>query len=198
MPTNKKRSKFYSFIAYKENGDIDKIRFYIKNMHYSAAISPLHTPGANLVQFPESISDDGAELKPHYHVVLKFPNPRVCDCVRDEFNAVANIARPQTVGDIRVLTRYLTHMDDPDKEQFDTRPEIFGNYPYDKYIYRFPDASDDSNNMLEILSRLNTLERCSFSNILLSACDDPELTTFILRNAYAVNVLVNDYRRPYQ
>ena len=52
--------------------------------------------------------------------------------------------------------------------------------------------------MLELVSRLDTLERCSFSDLLLSACDDTELTTFILRNAYAVNVLVNDYRRLYK
>ena len=194
MPTKKKRSKFYSFIAYKENGDIDKIRFYLKNMHYSAVISPLHTPDRN----PVPSTENSSELKPHYHVVLKFPNPRVCDCVRDEFNAVANIANPQCVGDVRVLTRYLTHMDDPDKEQFDVGPEIFGNYPYDKYIYQFPSACDDANHMLEIVQFLDTLDKPTFSNLLLSSCENPELTTFILRHSYAVNVVVNDFCRQHK
>lgn len=189
MPTTKNRSKFYSFIAYKENGDIDKIRAYIKNMHYSAAISPLHSPDSD---------NDGIELKQHYHVVLQFPNPRVCDSVRDEFNAVASIAMPQRVGDIRAMTRYLTHMDDLDKEQFNTRPEIFGNYPYDKYIYQAPHASDDSNHMIEIIQLLDSLDKCTFSNLLLSACEDPELTTFILRNSYAINLVVNDFNRSHK
>lgn len=192
MSTSKNRSKFYSFIAYAENRDIDKIRNYLKTMHYSAVISPLHSPDSEF---------EGVELKPHYHVVICFPNPRVCDSVRDEFNTVASIAMPQRVGDIRAMTRYLTHMDNPEKEQFTVPVELYGNYPYDKYVYRTPDASEDANNMLKVIEILNNLIAdgicggvLSFTS-LITACDDPELVTFILRNSYAVNVVVNDFNR---
>ena len=190
MPTSKNRSKSYAFIAYAENMDIDKIRNYIKTMHYCAAISPLHAPE----------SDNDTELKPHYHVVITFPNPRVCDSVRDEFCAVANIANPQRVGDIRAITRYLTHMDNPEKEQFSERPELFGNYQYDKYVYQSPDPSDDANYIIQIMEILNGLDvsTCSFSCLLAVASGTPELVTFILRNAYAVNVVVNDFNRSHK
>lgn len=185
MPTSKNRSKSYAFIAYAENMDIDKIRNYINAMHYCAAISPLHAPE----------SENDTELKPHYHVVITFPNPRVCDSVRDEFCAVANIAQPVRVGDIRAMTRYLTHMDNPEKEQFTERPELYGNYQYDKYIYQSPDASDDAKNMVAIMEILNELNvrNVSFSMLIMCASGSPELVTFILRNAYAVNVVVNDF-----
>ena len=190
MPTSKNRAKSYSFIAYAENMDIDKIRNYIKTMHYCAAISPLHAPA----------TDNDTELKPHYHVVITFPNPRVCDSVRDEFCAVANIAQPQRVGDIRAMTRYLTHMDNPEKEQFSDRPELYGNYQYDKYIYQSPDPSDDALHMVEILDILNGLDvkNVSFSMLIMVASGSPELVTFILRNAYAVNVVVNDFNRSHK
>lgn len=185
MPTSKNRSKSFAFIAYAENMDIDKIRNYIKTMHYCAAISPLHEPESN----------NDTELKPHYHVVITFPNPRVCDSVRDEFRAVANIAMPQRVGDIRAMTRYLTHMDNLEKQQFSERPELFGNYQYDKYIYQSPDPSDDAANMVAIMEILNGLNvrRVSFSMLIMCASGSPELVTFILKNAYAVNVVVNDF-----
>lgn len=190
MPTSKNRSKFYSFIAYAENMDIDKIRNYLKTMHYSAAISPLHSPDPDF---------EGVELKPHYHVVVCFPNPRVCDSVRDEFNAVANIAMPQRVGDIRAMTRYLTHMDNPEKEQFSTVVEVYGSYPYEKYVYRTPDSSEDSSNMMKVIEYLNDLfshsKHLSFVALIIACCGDPELVTFILRNSYAVNVVVNDFNR---
>lgn len=187
MSTSKNRSKSYSFIAYAENMDIDKIRNYIKTMHYCAAISPLHAP----------TTDDETELKPHYHVVITFPNPRVFDSVRDEFCAVANIALPQRVGDIRAMTRYLTHMDNPEKEQFSDRPELYGNYQYDKYIYQSPDSSEDATYMVQIMELLNGLDvkHVSFSMLIMCASGSPELVTFILRNAYAVNVVVNDFNR---
>lgn len=191
MPTSKNRAKSYSFIAYAENMDIDKIRNYIETMHYCAAISPLHSPE----------SDNETVLKPHYHVVITFPNPRVCDSVRDEFRAVANIAQPQRVGDIRAMTRYLTHMDNPDKEQFSKRPELFGNYQYDKYIYQSPDPSDDANYMIAIMDILNCFDgvsHVSFSTLISFASSNPELVTFILRNAYAVNVVVNDFNRSHK
>lgn len=190
MPTSKNRSKSYSFIAYAENMDIDKIRAYLNRMHYCAAISPLHAPEP----------DGDVELKPHYHVVITFPNPRVCDSVRDEFCAVANIANPQRVGDIRAMTRYLTHMDNPEKEQFSDRPELYGNYQYDKYIYQSPDPSDDANHMIEIIELLHGLcsRIVSFSTLIMAASEKPELITFILRNAYAVNVVVNDFNRSHK
>ena len=190
MPTSKNRSKSYAFIAYAENMDIDKIRNYIKTLHYCAAISPLHAPE----------SDNDTELKPHYHVVIKFPNPRVCDSVRDEFCAVANIAQPQRVGDIRAMTRYLTHMDNPEKQQFSEQPEIYGYFPYDKYIYQLPDASEDASYMVEIIQILNCIDvkYVSFSMLIMFASEKPELVTFILRNAYAVNVVVNDFNRSHK
>ena len=188
MATSKNRSKSYAFIAYAENMDIDKIRNYIKTMHYCAAISPLHAPATD---------DNETELKPHYHVVIMFPNPRVCDSVRDEFGAVANIAQPQRVGDIRAMTRYLTHMDNPDKEQFSERPELYGNYQYDKYIYQSPDPSDDSMYMVQIIDLLDGLDakQVTFSMLIMCASGSPELVTFILRNSYAINVVVNDFNR---
>lgn len=194
MPTSKNRSKSYSFIAYAENMDIDKIRVYLNRMHYRAAISPLHAPE------PDG-TDGDVELKPHYHVVINFPNPRVCDSVRDEFAAVANIASPQRVGDIRAITRYLTHMDNPEKQQFpNDKPELFGNYQYDKYIYQTPAPSEDAKYIIEIMEILNSLKgsSCPFSCLLTIASETPELVTFILRNSYAVNVIVNDFNRSHK
>lgn len=191
MPTSKNRSKAYSFIVYEENMDIDKIRKYINELHYCAAISPLHSPEPD---------DNETERKPHYHVVIIFPNPRVFDSVRDEFCAVANIAIPQRVGDIRSITRYLTHMDNPEKQQFTDIPELYGNYRYSKYIYRLPDACEDADHMIEIMYLLDNARSrfVSFSMLLMAASSSPELVTFILRNAYAVNVVVNDFNRSHK
>lgn len=181
MKNSERRAKGYTFIVYAENNDIDKIRNYIECMHYSAAVSPMH-------------HGDDETIKPHYHIVVMFANPRKCNAVTSEFQTVANVTVAIPVGDIKSITRYLTHMDSPEKEQFDCVPEIYGAFQYNKYIYRAPDASEDAAYMVNVIAALNSMPIPLFSRLVLSFSESPDIVTFILRNSYAINVIINEMR----
>lgn len=75
------------------------------------AISPLHD---------KDVHDDGSPKKPHYHVILCYAGPTSYTVVKRLTDHLRTVV-PQPLESIRGTYRYFTHMDDPDKYQYDAR-----------------------------------------------------------------------------
>lgn len=84
------------------------------------ACSPLHD---------KDISADGTPKKAHYHILLMFSAVKTAAQVVDflaglfgtsESGSVVGVAAPQKVTDRTALVRYMAHMDNPEKAQYDT------------------------------------------------------------------------------
>lgn len=83
--------------------------------------SPLHDKDLNA---------DGSPKKKHYHVLLMFSAVKtaaqVVDFLSDLFGtsedsgSIIGVAAPQKVSDRAALVRYMAHMDNPEKAQYDT------------------------------------------------------------------------------
>ena len=74
------------------------------------AISPLHN---------QDINPDGEAKKPHYHIILVYGAPTTYNNVLNFTQNVLNSTIPQPLEQVRGMYRYFTHMDNPEKAQYD-------------------------------------------------------------------------------
>lgn len=87
--------------------------------------SPLHD---------QDINADGQPKKPHYHLLLMFDAVKAKNQVQALFGelygwsdeSVIGVATPQTVSDRCALVRYMAHLDNPSKAQYDVT-DIIGH-----------------------------------------------------------------------
>lgn len=105
--TVKKRN--WAFVLYPESAPNDW-REQIKLSGLLAAISPLHD---------KDINPTGEPKKPHYHVILVYAGPTTYASV-SKFTASLNATVPQALESVRGYYRYLTHLDNPEKYQYDS------------------------------------------------------------------------------
>lgn len=122
MANSSGKYTYFQFIVYPESVRDDWIKV-LKGTHAPFAISPLHAP-------------DDEQTKPHHHVIYKHGNPITLKCA-------LNILRPLDVAANGFVEpcysrggsqRYLIHLDDEDKEQFQDGKEaitILGGFPLD-------------------------------------------------------------------
>lgn len=93
--------------------------------HVQWCCSPLHD---------KDINADGTPKKPHWHVILAYDSVKTYDQVQEVTKQLC-APIPQRVESIRGAVRYLAHMDNPDKAQYD-RAEIrtYGGMDIAEYL----------------------------------------------------------------
>lgn len=98
----------------------------VNELHCKWIQSPLHDKDLNA---------DGTPKKPHYHALFMYENIKTKEQVQtmfirifgeNEIGSIIGIATPQMAGDKSGIVRYMAHMDNPDKYQYDPN-EIVGH-----------------------------------------------------------------------
>lgn len=124
--------------------------------------SPLHDKDLNA---------DGQPKKPHYHLLLMFDAVKAKHQVQSLFgelygwsdDSVIGIAIPQTVSDRCALVRYMAHLDNPSKAQYDIA-DIVGHCGADpSEILRY--------NQTETLDMMIAIEEYIDANCVTELCD---------------------------
>ena len=107
---SQRRSRYYACIVYEESAPADWIEV-LERQHIPAIISPLHDL---------DIKDDetGELKKPHYHVLVLWESQKSRDQAKELFELIGGVGA-EMVGAIRSYARYLCHMDDRTKPQYD-------------------------------------------------------------------------------
>lgn len=114
MAVVKKRN--WAFVCYPESLPEDWLEI-LQETGLPCAISPLHD---------KDIDPDGKEKKAHYHVICCYNGPT-------SFNVVLRITeklkQPNPIGldNVKGYYRYFTHMDNPEKYQYDAKDIQFVN-----------------------------------------------------------------------
>lgn len=104
--TNTKKRN-WTFVLYPESapeGWLEKL----KQSGVMAAVSPLHDKDTNA---------DGEPKKAHHHVLLVYSGPTTFKAV-SSFTASFNATIPQALESVRGMYRYFTHLDNPEKYQY--------------------------------------------------------------------------------
>lgn len=98
----------------------------VDQLHFKWVEGPLHDRDTNA---------DGTPKKPHYHTLLIFEAVKTAEQVADllkeifgesDGGSIIGVAMPQRVTDRCAVVRYMAHMDNPDKAQYDPN-EIVGH-----------------------------------------------------------------------
>lgn len=107
--TKKQRTRNWAFVIYPESAP-SSWREMLSELHIPAFVSPLHD---------RDLDKEGNPKKAHHHVVLMFDGPvtqHYANSVIDSFNGTKSA---EYVRSIKAYARYLVHMDDPEKAQYD-------------------------------------------------------------------------------
>lgn len=108
-PTKKTtRTKTYSAILYEEFAP-SNWKEILRNELVPATVSPLHN---------RDTDEDGKAKKPHYHIMLDFSSLKTLKQAQEIFDRIGAI-RAEAVKCKQAFLRYLCHLDQPNKAQYD-------------------------------------------------------------------------------
>lgn len=104
------RTRNWGTIVYPESAPEDWIDM-LKSFNVPFFVSPLHD---------QDLLEDGSGnlKKPHYHVLLMFDGVKTADQAAEIFNVIGGVGC-EKVSSLRGYARYLCHLDDMDKTQYD-------------------------------------------------------------------------------
>lgn len=124
------KTRTYNIIAYLDKRTRADIVYWLESQHVSAAVSPLHdsdvwtkadveawTPwGTHTERDRPKVGD---RKKPHIHIIVTFSGQKTFDQLQTMFLPISDsIGSIQPCKDIKVYTRYLCHLDSPEKAQY--------------------------------------------------------------------------------
>lgn len=114
----KKKSRNWQAVVYPESAPEDWQEI-LKSLTIPGFISPLHD---------KDKQPDGTDKKPHYHVILIWDGPTTYKNAKETFDLIGGVMQPIPIQSLTGATRYLCHMDDPDKYQYssDEVQSLFG------------------------------------------------------------------------
>ena len=118
------RGRNFATVVYPESASADWQEVLAAEF-VPAFISPLHD---------KDINPGGEVKKAHYHVILMFDGKKSEDQVREVFARIGGVGL-ERVQSIRGYARYLCHLDNPEKQQY----EPFSPHHQDLYPYRAKD-----------------------------------------------------------
>ena len=104
------RTKTFATIVYPESAPKDWKQI-VKDTHVPTYISPLHDKDTN---------PDGETKKPHYHVLMIFDSLKNYETqIKPIFQRFDGVGREEVLSQ-RGYARYMCHMDNPEKYQYDS------------------------------------------------------------------------------
>lgn len=104
---NSSRTRNYATVVYPESAP-SNWKAILEDFFVPAFISPLHD---------SDINPTGELKKPHYHVLIMFDGTKTKEQAESIFNCIGGVGC-EIVQSIRGYSRYLCHLDNPDKHQY--------------------------------------------------------------------------------
>lgn len=113
--TSDGRTRNWTIVLYPDSVP-SNWRDIIQDTHIEWVESPLHD---------RDVDANGEYKKPHWHILLMFGSVKSFDQVR-EFTDPLNCPIPNKCHNSKALVRYMSHLDNPDKAQYD--PNLIKSY----------------------------------------------------------------------
>ena len=108
MPEKNVKKRNWALVAYPESLPADWLQI-LADTGLQVAVSPLHDSDVN---------PDGEKKKAHYHLILCYPGPQTYNAVKTLADSL-HCPIPKPLESIRGAYRYFTHLDNPEKFQYD-------------------------------------------------------------------------------
>lgn len=101
------RTRNYATVVYPDSAPENWQEILVQHF-VPAFISPLHDKDTN---------PTGEPKKPHWHVIIMFEGVKTQEQATEIFNSIGGVGC-ERVNSIRGYSRYLCHLDNPDKAQY--------------------------------------------------------------------------------
>lgn len=109
VKTADNRTRNWTFVLYPESC-ANNWREILDDLHIEWIESPLHDADLNA---------DGEKKKPHWHILLMFDGKKSYEQIKEITVDKCLGTVPQKVQSARGLVRYMAHLDNPEKVQYD-------------------------------------------------------------------------------
>ena len=157
MTVNVKRGRNWTIIVYPDSAP-DDWRDLLDKYHIPWIESPLHDKDTN---------PDGTVKKAHWHVLLLFDGNKSYQQVKD-ITAKLNTVNPQRVESARGMVRYMVHLDNPEKYQYDVK-DIKAHGGADIDTLMKPTATNRLQTLKEIITYIHDNQVTNFMDLLMYA-----------------------------
>lgn len=183
---NRHKCEGYNFglILYQEHfaTQQDVVKFILNKYKTSYCISPLHNR-----DLKDKAENDNDFKKEHYHVILHYLSKKSLSTVQSKIDG---LGLSEVVDNIAIMTRYLTHVDDPDKAQYNQSDVIFGyGYKYDKYYHMLDDEDDKFEIIFNIINQNEISSGYKLVQFLRTSSEFKYLQSFVAKKAYYFNTM---------
>lgn len=174
----------WAFVLYLESAPPDW-KEQLQQTGLPIAISPYHD---------KDLDPDGNPKKPHHHIIACWPGPTTFNVVRQLTERLKQPI-PIPLDSVKGMYRYLTHMDNPDKYQYDAKDiQLLNGFD----ILDYCDMTSSERRELvkrcqQYIIRFDFLEYCDFMDSLM-ANDENELYDFASRNTLLFNSYIASRR----
>lgn len=148
------RLRNYATVIYPDSCP-ENWREIISEWHVETLVSPLHD---------QDLNPTGERKKPHRHVQVMFDGKKSKDQVKELFDQIGGVGIEE-VNSIRGMARYLCHLDNPEKHQYDIKDVLqFSGADYQSII-NLP--TDRYNCLRELLTFIESNQVKSFNKLLM-------------------------------
>lgn len=147
-----KRTRNFGCVVYPESAPENWLEILAENK-VPALVSPLHDRDVDPQDQPK---------KPHFHVVIMFEGPKTIEQAKEIFDPIGGVGC-EIIKSIRGYARYLCHLDNPEKYQYDESKiiELFGADYKEICLLQ----SDKYKTIEEILEFIDNEDICSYFDI---------------------------------
>lgn len=146
------RTRNYATIIYPESAPADWLE-KLDALHIPAFLSPLHDKD----KLP-----DGSFKKAHYHLLLSFSSVKTKKQAEAIFSTIGGVGT-EIVNCLSAYARYLVHMDNPEKAQYNPDDVIvFAGADYNAVTYV---PEDDISIIADIIDYIDTNQITSFAKL---------------------------------
>ena len=186
------KSKYFCAILYPDSKtyDADNVINELAKALLTFAVSPIHD---------KDVKDDGSLKKGHYHLLVAYSSATTLNNIRSWFKTCG---LPESeLHSVRVCAsgvsyfRYLTHLDNPEKVQYDCKDiRVFNDSDelFKKFSKTASSKIDDLIRIFQIVDELNTI---SFHNLIQYLMLNERDLFKMLTSSSALAICVKEYQR---
>lgn len=178
----KKRSKHFATVVYPESTLLSSMFEFLGDLKISYLVSPPHD---------SDYDEQGNLKKAHFHIILVFDSLKSFEQVQSLLSSSPSDVQfcgLEIVNSFSCYARYLCHLDNPDKAQYDVNGVVAFGIDYFSVIVT---KADKFISFVSLLDFIESNPNLSFADLCFYARhNNPDMLQAIMSNSYTVRELL--------
>lgn len=147
------RTRNYATVVYPESAP-ENWQQIISESKIPMFVSPIHD---------QDLNPTGEKKKPHYHVIIMFESVKTKEQAEELIKSFGGVGC-EVVNSLRGYARYMTHMDNPEKHQYNM--DDVKSYGGADYIHAIGTAADKAKACREMITWIEENDIVSYRDLM--------------------------------